>query len=162
LIQVSKRISSLIRSEDLAARLGGDEFVILIRAHESTIENASDNTLVIAEKIRIAIEQPYSINNYEYHCSTSIGITLFPENDISAAHLLQQADKAMYRSKEQGRNTISFFHPSLQKAADAKLFLEKELRLALKNKNFILYYQPQIDLSGNISQLRSSDSLATS
>ena len=149
LIQVAERINSVLRKEDLAARFGGDEFVILIRPHEPTLDLATENTLFIAEKIRSALEQPYLISNHEHHCSSSIGITLFPEFDIPADELLQQADKAMYRSKEQGRNTVSFFHPSLQKAADARLFMEKELRLALKNKNFTLYYQPQIDIQGS-------------
>ncbi len=148
LIQVAERIHHVLREEDLAARFGGDEFVIMIRACESSLERATESTLIIAEKIRNILEEPYLISNYEHHCSSSIGITLFPEKNISAAELLQQADKAMYRSKEQGRNTISFFHPGLQKAADAKLFLEKELRLALKNQNFTLYYQPQIDQAG--------------
>lgn len=147
LIQVAKRIKSALREEDLPARFGGDEFVVLIRAHEPNLEQATKSTLVVAEKIRNVLEQSYLIDNYEHHCSSSIGITLYPERAISAADLIQQADKAMYRSKDQGRNTISFFHPSIQEAADAKLFLEKELRLALKKHDFILFFQPQIDQS---------------
>jgi len=106
--------------------------------------------MVIAEKIRNILEQPYIISDYEHHCSSSIGISLFPEPNISASELLQQADKAMYRAKEQGRNTICFFHPSMQQVADDKLFLEKELRRALKHQHFKLYYQPQTDAKGKI------------
>ncbi len=148
LIQVAKRLNSLLRADDLAARFGGDEFVVMIRAHEPDLQQAAESTLIIAEKIRNILEQPYLMGDYEHHCSSSIGITLFPKLNHSATELLQQADKAMYRSKDQGRNTISFFHPSLQKTADARLFLEKEIRLALKNQDFILYYQPQTDQSG--------------
>ena len=148
LIQMAERINDVLRKEDLAARLGGDEFVIIIKAQDPSLEHAAENSLIIAEKIRGILEQPYLIDNSEHHCSSSIGIALFPEHDISAAELLQQADKAMYRSKEQGRNTISFFHPNLQKAADNKHFLEQELRIALNNQNFTLHYQPQINQSG--------------
>ncbi len=150
LIQVAGRINQGIREDDLAARLGGDEFVILIRAFADNLQQTTEGVSIIAEKIRKSMEQPYFISDYEHHCSTSIGITLFPEQGLSGEKLFQQADKAMYRSKEQGRNTISFFHPSLQKAADARLFLEKEMRLALKNEDFILYYQPQVEVGGGV------------
>jgi diguanylate cyclase (GGDEF)-like protein/PAS domain S-box-containing protein len=149
LIQMARRINEVLRKEDLAARLGGDEFVIMIKAQDSSLEVATQNTLIIAEKIRQILEQPYVIDQYEHHSSSSIGVALFPEHDISAAELLQQADKAMYRSKEQGRNTISVFHPNLQKAADDKHFMEQELRLAIHNQDFTLHYQPQINQSGN-------------
>jgi len=148
LIQMAERINEVLRKEDLAARLGGDEFVIMIKAQDASLELATKNTLIIAEKIRQILEQPYLIDQYEHHSSSSIGVTLFPDHDISAAKLLQQADKAMYRSKEQGRNTISFFHPNLQKTADAKHFMEQELRLAINNQDFTLHYQPQINQSG--------------
>ncbi len=150
LFQVAQRIKSVLREEDLAARMGGDEFVIMIRPHANSLEQCRDSVMVIAEKIRTILEQPYIISDYEHHCSSSIGITLFPEPNISASELLQQADKAMYRAKEQGRNTICFFHPSMQQVADDKLFLEKELRRALKHQHFKLYYQPQTDAGGKI------------
>jgi len=150
LIEVANRIRHSLREEDLAARFGGDEFVVMIRAHEASLELATESTLIIAEKIRNRLEQPYFISNYEHHCSSSIGISLFPEHNISAAQLLQQADKAMYRSKEQGRNTISFFHPDLQETADVRLFLEKELRLSLKKQDFTLHFQAQVDKAGTV------------
>ena len=148
LIQVAKRINKVLQEQDLAARFGGDEFIILIRAHKTCLEKAYKSTLIIAENIRHALEQSYSIDDYVHHCSTSIGITLFPEHGISASEILQQADKAMYQSKQKGGNSISFFHPDLQKTADAKLFMEKEIRLALQNQDFILFYQPQTDSLG--------------
>jgi diguanylate cyclase (GGDEF)-like protein/PAS domain S-box-containing protein len=107
--QVSKRIKSVIRIEDMAARIGGDEFVILIRAYETSLKQASKNSAVIAEKIRSVLEQPYYVGYYEHHCSSSIGISLFPEKNSPTDELLKQADKAMYRSKEQGRNRVNFF-----------------------------------------------------
>ncbi len=150
LFQVAQRIKSVLREEDLAARMGGDEFVIMIRPHANSLDQCRDSVMLIAEKIRNILEQPYIISDYEHHCSSSIGISLFPEPNISASELLQQADKAMYRAKEQGRNTICFFHPSMQQVADDKLFLEKELRRALKHQHFKLYYQPQTDAKGKI------------
>jgi len=148
LIQVAERIKNTLREEDLAARFGGDEFVIMLKPHDENLEQATNHALIVAEKIREVIEQPYLMGSYEHHCTSSIGISLFPEPNNSAMEVMQQADKAMYRSKAKGRNTISFFDPSLQKAADKKLFIEKEIRLALKNQDFALYYQPQLDKSG--------------
>ena len=110
LVQVSKRIKNVIRVEDMAARIGGDEFVILIRAYETSLKQASKNSGIIAEKIRSTLEQAYFIGHHEHHCSSSIGISLFPEKNALASELLKQADKAMYRSKEQGRNKVNFFH----------------------------------------------------
>ena len=148
LIQVAWRLKKVLREEDVPARLGGDEFVILLHANKDTLQQASDQALIVAEKVQAALNQPYLISDFEHHCSPSIGIALFPDNVHSAVKLLQQADKAMYQSKARGRNTISFFHPSMQEEADARLFLEKELRLAIENQDFILHYQPQTDLQG--------------
>ncbi|MGR9046034.1 MAG: EAL domain-containing protein [Gammaproteobacteria bacterium] len=148
LIQVARRLKKVLREEDVPARLGGDEFVVLIHANKATLKQASEQALIVAEKIQGVLNRPYLISDFEHHCSPSIGIALFPENAHSAVKLLQQADKAMYQSKAKGRNTISFFHPSMQEAADARLFMEKELRIAIENKDFILHYQPQTDLQG--------------
>ena len=148
LVQVAQRLKKVLREEDIPARLGGDEFVILIHASKKTLQHATDQALTVAKKIQEALNQPYLISDFEHHCSPSIGITLYPDTTDSAVKLLQQADKAMYQSKARGRNTISFFHPSMQEAADARLFLEKELRLAIENNDFILHYQPQVDIHG--------------
>ena len=90
------------------------------------------------------------LNQYQHQISTSIGITFFPDNHKSPAVILQQADTAMYRSKASGRNAISFFHPSMQEAADLRLNLEKDLRAAIDNGRFILCYQPQVDAGGAV------------
>lgn len=110
LVQVSKWIKSVIRKEDMPARIGGDEFIILIRAYDTNLEQASKNSAVIAEKIRSALEKPYLLGHYQHDCSSSIGISLFHEKNCLEDALLKQADKAMYRSKEQGRNRVNFFH----------------------------------------------------
>ncbi len=148
--QVAKRVQSVLREEDLAARLGGDEFVVLIRPHAISFEQMQKAVKKISEKIRNALTQPYLIHDYEYHCSSSLGISLFPGEGVGANEILQQADKAMYKAKELGRNTVCFYHASMQRQADEKLFLEKELRRAIRHQHFDLYYQPQLDQYGDV------------
>ncbi len=151
LVQVAGRLKDSLREEDIPSRLGGDEFVILIHANKHSLEAASDEALHVAEKIRGVLNRPYFFGDFEHHCSSSIGIALFIDSANTADQVLQQADKAMYQSKAKGRNTISFFHQSIQEAADARMFLEKELRSAIENNDFILYYQPQTDHLGRLS-----------
>ncbi|WP_198244540.1 bifunctional diguanylate cyclase/phosphodiesterase [methane-oxidizing endosymbiont of Gigantopelta aegis] len=148
--QVAGRIQSVLRDEDLAARLGGDEFVVLIRPHAQSQDQIQEASHKVAEKIRKALEQPYFMGEYEHICSSSFGISIFPEEGVSANAILQQADKAMYAAKEQGRNAVCFYHITMQQQADERLFLEKELRRALKQNDFTLVYQPQLDRDGNV------------
>jgi diguanylate cyclase (GGDEF)-like protein/PAS domain S-box-containing protein len=150
LVQVAIRLEVTLREEDTPSRLGGDEFVILVPANVDSLKEAGESGLVIAEKIKNALEQPYYLNEYEHHFTCSIGITLFPEAEEKPDDLIQQADTAMYRSKASGRNTISFFHPSMRQDADVRLFLEKELRNAINEGRFILYFQPQVDEKGTV------------
>lgn len=150
LIQVAQRLKQVLREQDTPSRLGGDEFVILLHANKHSIEAAGDEALHVAERVKEMLNKPYSISDFEHHCSPSIGITLFPDGQQSAVKLLQQADKAMYQSKAKGRNMISFFHPSIQEAADARLFWENELRLAIDNRDFVLHYQPRTDSEGRL------------
>ena len=114
LIQVAQRLLSALREEDTPARLGGDEFVVLLHANSETLEMAADHAMIVAEKIREQLNSPFILNRYQHQIGTSIGITLFPENDETPDILLQQADTAMYRSKSSGRNCISFFQRSMQ------------------------------------------------
>ncbi len=145
LTQVANRLFSALREEDTPARLGGDEFVVLLHANSESLNTVADQALVVAEKIKEKLNKPFMLNQYQHQISTSIGITLFPDNHKSPEVILQQADTAMYRSKASGRNAISFFHPSMQEAADMRLNLEKDLRAAIDNGRFILCYQPQVD-----------------
>lgn len=148
LIQVANRLLSVLREEDTPARLGGDEFVVLLHATSESLSTVADQSRVVAEKIKDKLNKPFTLNQYQHQISTSIGITLFPDNHKSPEQILQQADTAMYRSKASGRNTISFFHPSMQEAADLRLNLEQDLRAAIDNGRFILCYQPQVDAGG--------------
>jgi diguanylate cyclase (GGDEF)-like protein/PAS domain S-box-containing protein len=150
LIQVAIRLASVLREEDTPARLGGDEFVVLLNANSETLEEAGDNAMIVAEKIREQLNTPFVLGKYQHQIGTSIGIALFPDGQESPDGVLQQADTAMYRSKSSGRNAINFFQPSMQEAADLRLSLEQDLRGAIDRGRFILCYHPLIDIEGTI------------
>lgn len=145
LIQVANRLEAVIREEDTAARLGGDEFIVLINCNSKNLSEAAEHALVVAEKINSKINEPFQLNEFQHQLSPSIGIALFPDNIDNPDQILQQADTAMYRSKATGRNSISFFHPSMQEAADLRIKMENELREAIERGHFILNYQAQFN-----------------
>lgn len=145
LTQVAKRLRDSLREEDVAARLGGDEFVVLLAPEQRSRDEAMDQALRVAEKIKEHIGQPYRLGRYDHIITTSIGITIYPDAHEQTVDLLKQADTAMYRAKAKGRNNITFYDPSMQAAAQRRLVVENELRQALRNQQFELYYQPQVD-----------------
>lgn len=149
--QVALRLESAIRSEDTAARMGGDEFVVLFAEICDDPETTAKFTQEIAEKIRHKISEPYYFDGQTLHITPSIGIALFPLTNESADDILMQADAAMYRAKELGRNSVQFFLPSMQLLAEERLALQTDLRLALGRKEFQLWYQPQFDSEGVIT-----------
>ncbi len=151
LVQLSERLRATLRKEDTAARLGGDEFVVLISGEHPSRDLAIRQALSVARKIQHAISGIYQLHGHEHTITSSIGITLFPEEDETAACILKQADTAMYKAKEEGRNTVAFYNPDMQKAADRKLLLEKELRASIAERAFAVYFQPQFDSSGHLS-----------
>ncbi|NJA04452.1 EAL domain-containing protein [Methylococcaceae bacterium WWC4] len=150
LTQVARRLRNIIREEDTACRLGGDEFIVMVPGRYHLMEQVSDHAAMLAEKILQTINQPFQVFGGEHHFSTSIGVTLFPEATDQPEAVIQQADTAMYRAKANGRNSISFYRPSMQQSADRRLTLEKELRQALKSRQFLLHYQPQVDHLGRV------------
>ena len=150
LIEVAQRILGQLRSEDTVARLGGDEFVVMLNDLDSRLEVAAQNTEIVAEKIRNAINKPFLLRGHEYHNSPSIGISIFHNQEISVDKLLKHADTAMYQAKHSGRNTIRFFDPATQAAMESRVQLEVMLREAIPAQ-LKLYYQPQIDKDGHIN-----------
>jgi EAL domain-containing protein (putative c-di-GMP-specific phosphodiesterase class I) len=108
-------------------------------------DEAASQTELVAEKIRLELDKPYMLNDFECQSTVSIGISLFFENQESADDLLQHADVAMYQAKSAGRNAIRFFDPQMQASLEARAALEADLRLALKKHQFRLYYQIQVD-----------------
>ncbi|MGA7595984.1 MAG: EAL domain-containing protein [Gallionella sp.] len=144
--QVAQRLTSGIRDDDTASRLGGDEFVVMLEnLSEHELEAASHAELV-SEKILALLSQPYQLGSHEYRSSASIGATLFYGNSLASDELLKQADIAMYQAKKAGRNTVRFFDQQMQATLTSRFLMEGELRKALENREFHLYYQVQVDI----------------
>ena len=148
--QAAARLRQGLQQEDTAARLGGDEFVVLLPEVSDDAETTANHAQTVAEQVQQAITQPYRIDRHTLHSTASIGIALFPNGDESADDILKQADIAMYRAKESGRNAIQFYLPSMQLAASERLALENELRHALGSGELALHYQPQVDAAGHL------------
>ena len=144
LVEVAKRLSRLVRRTDTVARLGGDEFVVLM---EQVAQHA--DTERMADKILAALREPFHIEQRDLHLGCSIGITIFPEDGLDTTTLLKNADAAMYRAKESGRDSHARFSHALADHAEAKLGLENALRGAERRREFELHYQPIIDLAYN-------------
>ena len=144
---VAKRITECIREEDTAARMGGDEFIIIITELDITIGLAAYKLRGVAEQLSLSLSSPCQIAGHDLHITPSIGVSIFPTPNKGVDDVLKQADSAMYRAKAAGRNTIRFFLPHMQEAADERLHLNTELRKALDCNQFSLYYQPQVNMS---------------
>ncbi len=147
--QVGQRLKNLMRSEDMIARLGGDEFVILTLEEQTSIDASVYHAQKIAEKIGKALSIPYVLLENDYYMTTSLGISLFPVKGESTTDLLMHADAAMYRAKGEGGNTSKFYKPDMQQAANERLSIEKDIRIALSNNQMMLYYQPQVLISSS-------------
>jgi len=148
--EVARRLKQHIRIEDTAARMGGDEFVVLYPEVSEDAEVTVTYIQEAAEKIRLRLSEPFLIDEQTLHVTPSIGIALFPMNNENADDVLMQADAAMYRAKEMGRNGMQFFLPSMQLAVEERLTLQNDLRYALQRDELQLHYQPQYDDAGEI------------
>jgi diguanylate cyclase (GGDEF)-like protein/PAS domain S-box-containing protein len=139
--EVAKRLQQSLRASDTVARLGGDEFVVLL-------EDVSDPILVatVAQKIIAAVAEGYVLAGREYHVTASVGASTYPDDAADAPTLLKNADLAMYRAKDQGRNTFQFYSSQLNVHSTQRLNLESGLRRAIEREEFILHYQPQVEL----------------
>jgi diguanylate cyclase (GGDEF)-like protein/PAS domain S-box-containing protein len=142
LCTVAQRLRDCVREEDIVARLGGDEFTILL----ANITSADDAGLV-ARKILRSLLDPVTLSTQEVTVSCSIGITVAPEDSMNASVLMRNADLAMYRAKDQGRNNFQYFTDDMNIESLARMSLENELRVAVSNEDFVVHFQPQIDMS---------------
>lgn len=150
---VAERLTDDMRAEDTAARLGGDEFVLLLSDLGKDASAAAVAAQHKAEAIKDRLIAPYIVRENVLHITPSIGVAMFPSVSgvyETGSDILRYADTAMYRAKDDGRDTIRFFLPSMQAAADHRLALEKELRHAIERNELSLYFQPQVDYHGKI------------
>jgi diguanylate cyclase (GGDEF)-like protein/PAS domain S-box-containing protein len=143
--EVVRRLISCVRETDTVARLGGDEFVMILEDLSETPENAAALSKTVGEKILAAIGKPFLLDGHHCLSTSSIGITMFGDEREGAHQVLQQADIAMHQAKAEGRNTICFFAPALQTAVNARVQLEDDIRRAIETRQFLLYYQPQVE-----------------
>ncbi|HEY9881127.1 MAG TPA: EAL domain-containing protein, partial [Leptolyngbyaceae cyanobacterium] len=141
LIECTRRLQSVVREEDLMARLGGDEFAILLNRLDKI-----DVALELAERIHDVMRQPFELKGREIFISASIGISSNLTGALEAVDFLRDADTAMYRAKEQGRNRSALFDPVMYEQVNRQLTLENDLRRALERDELMLYYQPIFDL----------------
>ncbi|HEV7178595.1 MAG TPA: EAL domain-containing protein [Candidatus Baltobacteraceae bacterium] len=138
---VAKRLVKDFGDRATIARMGGDEFVVLM-----TDCRDADQARDVAEAITASISEPFQLDEYEQFISASIGISIYPEDGRDDQTLIKNADIAMYRAKERGRNGHYFYNPTLEAPIHMRLSQEKLLRRALDQDEFVVYYQPQIDL----------------
>jgi diguanylate cyclase (GGDEF)-like protein/PAS domain S-box-containing protein len=142
LAELAQRLAAVVRSDDTVARLGGDEFIVLLE----DIDGTADHVRVV-EKLMGVFKDPFDLDGNEVHVTASLGLSLYPQDGTETATLLRNADSAMYRAKEDGRNTYKFYTEELTNAAFQHMFIENALRGALQNEEFRLVFQPQVDLA---------------
>ena len=141
---VTSRLNSAIRNEDSIARLGGDEFVVMI---DSLIQG--QNASLLAQKILEILAKPITLEGHMLYVSSSIGISIYPDDGVSTDDLLKYADAAMYKAKAEGRNNFQFYSSEMTELAFERVVMEASLRAALKNENFVVHYQAQVDAKEN-------------
>ncbi|MDD2742632.1 MAG: EAL domain-containing protein [Rhodocyclaceae bacterium] len=141
--QAAARLLDCVRAEDTVARLGGDEFVLLLEANER------NEAAISAERLLKALSTSYLLGEHECFVSASIGISMFPEDATDPNGLMRNADAAMYRAKDQGKNAFQFYTAELADQANQRMSMETGLRHAIDNNALALEYQPQVDLVSN-------------
>jgi diguanylate cyclase len=140
--RVAVRLEKALRSGDMICRIGGDEFAVIL-------PNVADHEQAarVATKCLEAVADPFDIEGNEVYVTVSIGISVCPRDTTDAADLLKQADTAMYHAKARGRNAYQLFLPEMRGKAQKRLILETSLRRAIEREEFLLHYQPQVDLA---------------
>lgn len=139
--EVATRLSACVREDDTVARMGGDEFTLLLPGIR-----AVEDVAKIAQKIIDTLKASFRIGDRDLYITVSIGIAMYPNDGLEADALLSHADAAMYRAKEQGRNNYQLYTPNLNEAALERMNLEQGIRHAIERNEFILHYQPQVNV----------------
>jgi diguanylate cyclase (GGDEF)-like protein len=144
--QLGERLASCVREADTVARLGGDEFIIAVTGLDHP-----DSLVFVAEKVLDSFSIPFMLDEHELFISASIGIAVFPKDGENETTLLKNADSAMYHAKDRGKRHFQFYASEMNQKAQERLSLTNDLHYALKRDEFLLHYQPQIDMkSGKI------------
>jgi len=138
---IAKRLVDRVRLSDTVSRQGGDEFVILL----SEVAHVED-TAITARRLLTAVADPHFIDQHDLHVTTSIGVSVYPDDGLDAETLIKNADTAMYQAKENGRQSYQFFKPAMNVRAVERQSIEEGLRRALERQEFTLHYQPVVDL----------------
>jgi len=139
--EVARRLEDAIRDEDLVVRLGGDEFCILASESEDGLDAAE-----VASRCIARVNEPFELKHQRIRPQVSVGIARFPEDADTPMGLLKAADSAMYAAKEAGKNRYAYYRVEMTRAAEQRLALEQEIRNAIQHDEFVLHYQPQVDL----------------
>ncbi|MEA2117558.1 putative bifunctional diguanylate cyclase/phosphodiesterase [Halovibrio sp. HP20-50] len=144
--EMGRRLNGAVRESDVVARLGGDEFVVLLPKIEA-IRQAE----IVAEKVLSTVSAPFTLAGQELHITVSIGVALFPKDGEDEQSLLKSADIAMYYAKEKGKNNVQFSSKALNADSLERFALESNLRSALQNQEFKVYYQSKQDMNGRVT-----------
>jgi diguanylate cyclase (GGDEF)-like protein/PAS domain S-box-containing protein len=142
LMEAAKRIRSCVRESDTVARLGGDEFTVIL----NELHDVSHIGLV-SQKIIETLVKPFQLQDEHVFVSASVGVTVYPEDALSAEELLKNADQAMFSAKQNGRNRVNYFTKSMQESAQQRMRLVRDIHRALKEDQFSIYYQPIVSLT---------------
>lgn len=141
LMSFAHRLKNLLREQDTVARLGGDEFVVMVEDTEG-----ESSAVAVGERILDSLSAPFMIKGHELYVTASVGITIFPEDSDTPDALIKNADLAMYRAKETGKNNCQLFTLAMNERAQQRLVLEKNLRKAIEGRHFEVWYQPKVHL----------------
>jgi diguanylate cyclase (GGDEF)-like protein len=139
---VAQRLAACIRASDTVSRYGGDEFIIVLMEEKRT-----EDALHTADKVLASLASTHNIVQRELYTTASIGISVYPDDGQDAETLVRNADTAMYHAKKQGGNTYQFFIADMNRLAAERHAIETDLRRALEGQQFVLYYQPKLNLN---------------
>lgn len=142
LVEAANRLKACLRPTDVVARLGGDEFTVLLSQLADREEAAA-----LANQIMEALQRPFILQDHSFNVSCSIGIALYPQDGDNADDLLKRADTALYTVKSRGKNGYDFFDPTMEAKSLERILMENELRKAIEQEQFQIYYQPKIDIA---------------
>ncbi|MDP2015346.1 EAL domain-containing protein [Hydrogenophaga sp.] len=149
--KVALRLTQSVRKSDMVARLGGDEFVVMVDDLSTDAEAAAYKARALGEKVLKTLREPFQLTGHQHFATPSIGVTSFNGDQSDVGELLKQADLAMYQAKSMGRNTLCFFDPDMQATVSVNAALSSDLRIGLREQQFILHYQPQVDRVGVVT-----------